>query len=83
MYSDDKKTDLPDGPNQLGVKNDNPTMDESMKAANIAFTPGDPRPMVAQIFTKSGITSSPLPVPKQSAPIRFPLADKSDSLDTM
>jgi hypothetical protein len=73
MYSDSKKSDLPDGPDQLGKKDDNPTIDDTIRNAQIAWTPGIQLPMIANIYTKSGITKSELPIPKQSAPIMKPL----------
>jgi hypothetical protein len=83
MRSDDKKSDLPDGPNQLGDKEENPSIENTIKDSAIAWTPGEDRAMVAQIYTKGGLTSSPIPVPKQGAPIRKPLFDNKSGPSSM
>lgn len=74
MQNDNKKTDIDDEGNQLGVKQDNPSISDTINNANIAWTPGQTLPFVANIFTKSGITKTEYPEPKQESPIRKPLA---------
>jgi hypothetical protein len=75
MKDDNKTTDIEDESTQLGDKEDNPNIDKTINSANIAWTPGDTRPMFANIFVKGGITRSPDTPPKQNAPIRRPLAE--------
>lgn len=84
MYSDNKKSDIQYGPNQLGDKDDNPSIEKTIKAAEIAWTPGEERALIANIFTKSGITKSPSKVSRQGAPIRWLLTDpKTTGPDSM
>lgn len=72
MRNDNKSSDIENESTQLGDKDDNPTIDKTISNATIAWTPGEQRPFVANIFTKSGITRTVDPIPKQSSPVRPP-----------
>jgi hypothetical protein len=55
---------------QLGDKDENPTLDKTIANAAIAWTPGLETPFIANIYTKSGITKSADPLPKQRSPVQ-------------
>jgi hypothetical protein len=81
MKDDNKHTDIENEEDQLGNKNENPSIADTLNSGNVNFTPGDTRPMIANIFTKSGITSTPSG--KQGAPIQWPMADGKSGPSTM
>ena len=72
MKDNNKGTEIDNESTQLGDKDENPTLDKTIANAAIAWTPGETRPFIANIFTKSGITKSIDPPPKQGSPIRPP-----------
>jgi hypothetical protein len=77
MKNDNKTTDIENESTQLGDKDENPSLDKTISNAVIAWTPGEERPFIANIFTKSGITKSADSPPKQGSPIQRPLYNNS------
>lgn len=78
MNDENKKAAVDDDSRQLGDKDENPSMDKTFKNAQIAWTPGEQRPMVANIFTESGITKFVSPRPKQGAPVQKPVYNRDN-----
>jgi hypothetical protein len=80
MKNDNKSTDIENESEQLGDKDENPSIDKTINNAEIAWTPGENRPMIANIYTKGGITKTADPIPKQGSPVRPPYAKNPDTM---
>ena len=70
MKDNNKTTEIENESTQLGDKDENPTLDKTIANAAVSWTPGEERPFIANIFTKSGITKTIDPKPKQGSPVQ-------------